>query len=85
MKTAVRRLESVSDGTHTARYTDIATPLVSQIAFTQNGQPRITTTKESDGLNGLTTIAFGAPNSSSALRRGRMAAIISYRRERGGI
>ncbi len=62
------RLESVSDGTNTATYTYVAnSPLVSQIAFTQSGQPRMTTTKQYDSLNRLTSIASGAPNSNSAL------------------
>ena len=51
------RLASVSDGTTTATFTYIAnSPLVSQIAFTQSGQPRMTTTKQYDALNRLTSI-----------------------------
>ena len=49
------RLASVSDGTNTATYTYVANAsLVSQIAFTQSGQPRMTTTKIYDALNCLT-------------------------------
>ena len=62
------RLATVSDGTNTATYTYVAnSPLVSQIAFTQSGQPRMTTTKQYDALNRLTSIASAAPNSSSAI------------------
>ena len=51
------RLESVSDGPNTATYTYLAnSPLVSQIAFTQNGTNRMTTTKSYDDLNRLTSI-----------------------------
>ena len=42
-------------------------PLVSQIAFTQNGQPRMTTTKQYDALNRLTSITSGASASGPAL------------------
>ena len=49
------RLSTVSDGTNAATYTYVAnSPLVSQIAFTQSGQPRMTTTKTYDALNRLT-------------------------------
>ena len=61
------RLSTVSSGPTTATYSYLAnSPLVSQIAFTQNGQPRMTTTKQYDALNRLTAIASGAPASGTA-------------------
>lgn len=51
------RLQSVSDGVNGAIYTYLAnSPLVSQIAFTNNGATRMTTTKQYDLMNRLTNI-----------------------------
>jgi RHS repeat-associated protein len=51
------RLLSVSDDTNSATYSYLAhSPLVEQIAFTNNGQWRMTTTKSYDGFNRLTEI-----------------------------
>jgi len=56
---AASRLSTVSDGNgNTATYNYLAnSPLVSQIAFKQNGATRLTTTKTYDDLNRLTQIA----------------------------
>ena len=51
------RLESVTDGTHSAGYTYLPnSPLVSQIAFKKSGATRLTTTKQYDLLNRPLTI-----------------------------
>src|SRR5271168_4495707 len=55
---AASRLSSVSDGTRFATYSYLAnSPLVSQIAFTNSGTWRMTTTKQYDFLNRLTSIS----------------------------
>ncbi len=55
---AASRLQSVSDGTNTAIYSYIAnSPLVGNIVFQQNGTTRMTTTKQYDFLNRLTSIS----------------------------
>lgn len=54
---AASRLATVGDGTNTAGYAYLAnSPLVSQIAFTNNGTLR-TTTNQYDNLNRLTTVS----------------------------
>jgi RHS repeat-associated protein len=61
---AASRLATVSDGTNTAGYLYVAnSPLVSQIAFTNSGALRMTTTKTWDNLNRLTSIS--SANASS--------------------
>jgi len=51
------RLESVSDGTHSATYSYLAnSPLVSQITYKQSTTTRMTTTKQYDKLNRLLSI-----------------------------
>jgi RHS repeat-associated protein len=51
------RLKTVSDGTNTAGYTFLAnSALVSQILFTNNGSLRMTTSKQYDFLDRLTSI-----------------------------
>ncbi len=48
----------MGDGTNNATYTYLAnSPLVSQIAFTQNGTTRMTTTNTYDNLNRISSIA----------------------------
>jgi RHS repeat-associated protein len=60
------RLFSVSDGTNTAAYSYVAnSPLVSQIAFTNAGALRMTTTKNWDNLNRMTSIS--SANASSVV------------------
>ncbi len=55
---AASRLFTASDGTNSAAYSYLAnSPLVSQIAFTNNGALRMTTTKTYDNLNRLTAIS----------------------------
>jgi len=57
----------VSDGTNSATYAYLAnSPLVGQIAFKQGGTARMTTTKQYDNLNRLTSIS-SAPTGSSAV------------------
>lgn len=52
------RLQSVSDGTDSATYSYLAnSPLVSQIVFKQSSTVRMTTTKQYDFLNRLTSIS----------------------------
>jgi RHS repeat-associated protein len=52
------RLASASDGTNSAAYTYLAnSSLVGQIVYQQNGSTRMTTTKQYDHLNRLTSIA----------------------------
>jgi RHS repeat-associated protein len=52
------RLSSVTNGSNTAGYTYLAnSPLVGQIAFKQSGTTRMTTTKQYDYLNRLTSIS----------------------------
>ena len=54
---AASRLSTVSDGTNTAVYTCVAnSSLVGQITFQHNGQTVMTTTKQYDYLNRLTSI-----------------------------
>jgi RHS repeat-associated protein len=54
---AASRLHSVGDGTNSATYVYVAnSPLVSQILFTNSGTLRMTTTKQFDYLNRLTSI-----------------------------
>ena len=61
------RLATVSSGPAIASYAYLAnSPLVGQIASTQNGQPRMTTTKQYDALNRLTSISSGASASGTA-------------------
>ncbi len=63
---AASRLLSVSDGTNSGTYSYIAnSPLVSQIAFTNSGAWRMTTTKNYDYLNRLTSIS--SANASSVV------------------
>jgi len=51
------RLAGVTDGTNTATYSYVAnSPLVGQILFQNNGTTRMTTTKQYDALNRLSTI-----------------------------
>ena len=51
------RLETVSDGNHTATYSYLAnSPLVEQIAFDQSGTTRMISTKAHDFANRLTSI-----------------------------
>jgi len=60
------RLQSVSDGTHSATYTYIAnSPLVDNIVFKQSTTTRMTTRKQYDKLNRLQQISF-TTNSSTA-------------------
>ena len=60
------RLQTVSDGVNSASYSYVAnSPLVGQIAFTNNGTGRMTTTKTFDYLNRLTSISSSSPSSSS--------------------
>src|SRR6266540_3993141 len=52
------RLTNVTDGTYSAGYSYLAnSPLVSQIIFKQSGTTRMTTTKNYDYLNRLTSIS----------------------------
>jgi YD repeat-containing protein len=52
------RLESVSDGTHSATYSYLAnSPLISQITFKQSTTTRMTSSKQYDRLNRLLSIA----------------------------
>jgi len=61
------RLSAVTDGTNTATYTYVAnSPLVGQIAFTQNGSNRMTTTKTYDALTRLSSIV-NQPSADSAV------------------
>jgi RHS repeat-associated protein len=61
---AASRLATVSDGVNSAGYSYVAnSPLVSQITLKQSGTTRMTTTKQYDLLNRLTSI--GTTNSSS--------------------
>gem|GEM_PF-646300 len=63
---AASRLFTVSDGTNTAGYSYLAnSPLVSQIGFTNAGALRMTTTKNYDFLNRLTSIS--SANASSVV------------------
>ncbi|MDR3412851.1 MAG: RHS repeat-associated core domain-containing protein, partial [Formivibrio sp.] len=58
---AASRLLTVSNGTGTATYSYLAnSPLVGQIAFANNGQPVMTTAKQYDFLNRLTSIQSSA-------------------------
>jgi len=60
------RLARISDGTNVAAYSYLAnSPLVSQIAFTNGGSLRMTTTKTYDYLDRLTSIS--SANSSSVV------------------
>jgi RHS repeat-associated protein len=64
---AASRLHSVGSGTASATYSYLAnSPLVSQIAFTNSGAWRMTTTKSYDNLNRLTRIS-SVPSASSAV------------------
>jgi RHS repeat-associated protein len=55
---AASRLQKVSDGVNSGAYSYLAnSPLVSQIAFTNNGALRMTTSKSYDNLNRLTSIS----------------------------
>jgi RHS repeat-associated protein len=61
------RLHSVSDGTNSATYSYLAnSPLVSQIAFTNNTTGRMVTTKQHDFLNRLTNISSVAGSTTVA-------------------
>jgi RHS repeat-associated protein len=61
------RLSQVLSETNSASYTHLAnSPLVSQIAFTNGGALRMTTTKQYDLLNRLTSIT-NLPSASSAI------------------
>lgn len=63
---AASRLYSVSDGTNSGTYSYIAnSPLISQIAYQQNGQVRMTTRKMYDYLNRLTSIQSLNPSQST--------------------
>ena len=67
------RLQSVSDGTDSATYSYLAnSPLVSQIVFKQSSTARMTTTKQYDFLNRLTSI------SSTPSGSGQQAISYSY-------
>jgi RHS repeat-associated protein len=58
------RLALVSDGTDTATYTYLAnSPLVGQITYAQSGTMRMTTTKQYDYLNRLSSISSTPSNS----------------------
>jgi len=63
---AASRLQSVSDGVgNSAAYSYLAnSPLVSQITFTNSGALRMTTTKQYDFLNRLTSISSVGTGSS---------------------
>ena len=63
------RLLNVGDGTNSAPYSYVAnSPLVSEIQFTNRTGPlRMTTTKQYDFLNRLTSIS-SVPSASSAVR-----------------
>ncbi len=64
---AASRLSTVSDGTNNAAYGYLAnSPLVGQIAFKQSGTTRMTTTKQFDYLNRLTSINSASSSSSSS-------------------
>jgi RHS repeat-associated protein len=69
---AASRLHTVSDGTNSATYTYLAnSPLVSQIDFATNGTVVMSTVKQYDNLNRLTSIASltnSAPVASFAYR-----------------
>jgi RHS repeat-associated protein len=61
------RLQTVSDGTHSATYSYLAnSPLVDQISFKQNTTVRLTTTKQYDNLNRLRVIS-SVPSGSSTV------------------
>ena len=65
---AASRLSTVSDGTNSATYSYIAnSPLVSQIVFKQSGTTRMTTSKQYDNLNRLSSIGSvtGSTNDAS--------------------
>ena len=60
------RLKTITSSTNAFGYSYIANSLlVSQIFFTNNGSLRMTTTKQYDLLNRLTSISSAAPGSSS--------------------
>ena len=64
---ATSRLSSVTNGDNTATYGYVDnSPLVGQITFKQNGNTRMTTSKNYDHLNRLTQIS-SAPSASSAV------------------
>jgi len=64
---AASRLKTVGDGTNLATYSYLAnSPLVSQIAFANNGTNQMTTTKQYDYLNRLIQIS-SAPSVSPAI------------------
>ena len=61
------RLQAVASGAITATYTYIDnSPLVGQIAFANNGQPVMTTTKQYDHLNRLTGISSSSASTSAS-------------------
>ena len=61
------RLQSVSDGTHSATYSYLAnSSLVSNIVFATSGVTKMTTTKSWDNLNRLTSIS-SVPSASSVV------------------
>ena len=60
------RLHTITDGTNSAVYTYLAnSPLVGEIQFRQNGNVRMTTTKQYDSLNRLRSISSVGSASSS--------------------
>jgi len=62
------RLQTVSDGTHSATYSYLAnSPLVGQIIYKQNSTARMTTTKQYDKLNRLLSISSALPAPGSLL------------------
>ncbi len=61
------RLQSVSNGTHTAAYSYLAnSALVSNMVFATSGTTKMTTTKAYDNLNRLTSIS-STPSSGTAI------------------
>ena len=64
---AASRLSKVTSGVNSASYSYLANaPLVSQIAFTNNGSWRMTTSKQFDQLNRLQSMASVAPTFTAA-------------------
>jgi hypothetical protein len=61
------RLETVSDGIHSAQYDYLANSgLVKDIEFTHNTSPRMTSTKSYDKLNRLTAVESTSSSVSSS-------------------
>jgi RHS repeat-associated protein len=64
---AASRLSTIASGNNTVTYAYATnSPLVQSLTFTNNGTPRLTTTKAYDNLNRLTSIS-SAPAASSVL------------------